>query len=78
MREGTIMYLVSQDKKNVIKFESLEISSLFKKYSIMAYGSNSGTSFIAVGEYSSEEQAKAEMGRIIAALKNGETEYEVR
>ena len=71
------MYLVSQDKKNIIKIERVELSSLFKQYSIIAYGTGS-SSFATVGEYKTEEAARAEMGRIIAALNNEQKVYEVR
>lgn len=71
------MYLVSQDKKNIIRIERVEFSSLFKQYSIIAYGVGSA-GCATVGEYKTEEQARAEMGRIIAALENGQTVYEVR
>lgn len=71
------MYLVSQDKKNLIKFERVELSSLFKTYTLTASGAGSST-WATVGTYDSEEQAKAEFARIIAALENGQTIYEVR
>ncbi len=71
------MYLVSQDKKNIIKIERVELSSLFKQYSIIAYGAGSACC-ATVGEYKTEEDARAEMGRIIAALNNEQRVYEVR
>ena len=71
------MYLVSQDKKNLIKFEKVEITSLFKSHTLTAYG-NGASVWATVGTYDSEEQAQAEFGRIIAALENGQTIYEVR
>ena len=71
------MYLVSQDKKNLIKFEKVEITSLFKSYSLTAYGTGASV-WATVGTYDSEERAQAEFGRIIAALENGQTIYEVR
>ncbi len=71
------MYLVSQDKKKIVLMDKVEYSSLFKKYIITAYGTGP-SSYATVGEYDTEEEVKAEMGRIIAALHNGETVYEVR
>ena len=71
------MYLVSQDKKKIVRMEKVEYSSLFKQYTITAYGAGP-SSYATVGEYDTEEQAKAEMGRIIAALHNGDAVYEVR
>lgn len=71
------MYLVSQDKKNVIRIERVELSSIFKQYSIIAYGAGSA-SCATVGDYATEEQAKAEMNHIIEALKMGLDVYEVR
>ena len=71
------MYLVSQDKKNLIKFERVELSSLFKNYTLTAYGTGTST-WATVGTYDSEEKAKAEFARIIAALESGQTIYEVR
>ena len=64
------MYLVSQDKKNIIRIERVEFSSLFKQYSIIAYGAGSA-SCATVGNYDTEEQAKAEMNHIIEALNMG-------
>ena len=50
------MYLVSQDKKNIIKIDRVEFSSLFKQYNIIAYGTGS-SSFATVGEYKTEESS---------------------
>lgn len=71
------MYLVSQDKKNFIKFEKVEVTGMFKTYSINAYGTGASV-WATVGTYETEEQAKAELARIIAALSNGQEIYEVR
>lgn len=71
------MYLVSQDKKQVIKFEKVEVTGMFKTYSIHAYGTGQSV-WGTLGNYDTEEQAKAELARIIAALENGQTIYEVR
>jgi len=71
------MYLLSQDKKNLIKFEKLEITSIFKSHTITAYGTGQSV-WATVGTYETEEQARAEFARIIAALENGQTIYEVR
>ena len=71
------MYLVSQDKKSLIHFEKVEVTGMFKSYSLTAYGT--GTSVWAtVGTYETEEQAKAELAHIIAALGNDQLVYEVR
>lgn len=71
------MYLVSQDKKNIIRIERVELSSLFKQYSIIAYGAGSA-SCATVGEYKTEEDARAEMRHIIEAISAGQTVYEMR
>ncbi|MBP3677746.1 MAG: hypothetical protein J6I97_05305 [Agathobacter sp.] len=71
------MYLVSQDKKNLIKFEKIEVTGMFKSYSLTAYGTGQSV-WATVGTYETEEQAKAELAHIIAALDNGQTIYEVR
>ena len=71
------MYLLSQDKKNLIKFERVEITSIFKSHTLTAYGTGSSV-WATIGTYDSEEQAKAELGHIMAALENGQTIYEVR
>ena len=71
------MYIVSQDKKNLIKFERIEISSLFKSHTLTAYGTGSSV-WATIGTYDSEEEANVEFARIIAALENGQTVYEVR
>ena len=71
------MYLLSQDKKNLIKFEKVELTSIFKSHTLTAYGTGSSV-WATVGTYETEEQAKAELGRIMAALENGQTIYEVR
>ena len=71
------MYLVSQDKKNIIHFERVEFSSLFKQYSIIAYGTGASVN-ATVGDYKTEEEARAEMNHIIEALKMGVEVYEVR
>lgn len=71
------MYLLSQNKKCLIQFEKVEVTSLFKNHSITAYGTGSSV-FAEVGTYATEEQAIAEIGHIIAALNNGQTIYEVR
>lgn len=71
------MYLVSQDKKCLIQFEKVEITSLFKSHTLTAYGTGNGV-YATVGTYDSEEQARAELNYIIAALNNGQTVYEVR
>ena len=71
------MYLVSQDKKNLIKFEKVEVTGMFKSYSLTAYGAGQSV-WATVGTYETEEQAKAELAHIIAALDNGQTIYEVR
>lgn len=70
------MYLVSQDKKRLIQFEKVEVTGVFKTYCLTAYA-DSGV-YAEVGTYQSEEQAKAELARIIATLENGQTIYEVR
>lgn len=71
------MYLLSQDKKNLIKFEKIEVSSLFKITTLTAYGTGPSV-YATVGSYDTEEKAKAELGHIMAALENGQTIYEVR
>ena len=71
------MYLVSQDKKILIQFEKVEVAGMFKTYSINAYGTGSSV-WATVGTYETEEQAKAELARIIAAVTNEQTVYEVR
>ena len=71
------MYLVSQDKMHLIKFEKVEVTGLFKTYSLMAYGTGPSV-YATVGTYETEELAKAELARIIAALDSGQTIYEVR
>ena len=71
------MYLVSQDKKHLIKFEKVEVVGMFKSWSLMAYGTGSSV-YATVGTYDTEEQAMAELARIIAALSNGQEIYEVR
>ncbi len=71
------MYLLSQNKKHLIKFEKLELSKIFGTYSITAYGSESGL-YAQVGEYDNEEQAKQEFQHIMDALRQGQTVYEVR
>ena len=71
------MYLVSNDKKRLIQFEKVEVTGAFKSYCLTAYAAGNSV-WAQVGEYDSEEQAKAELARIIAALENGQTIYEVR
>ena len=71
------MYLVSQDKKNIIKIERVEFSSIFKQYMIMAYGAGNSTC-ATVGTYDTEEAAKAEMNHIIEAISTSQTVYEMR
>ena len=71
------MYLVSQDKKCVIEFEKVEVTGLFKTYSLTAYGTGQSV-WATVGTYDTEEQAKAELSHIIAALSNEQMIYEVR
>lgn len=71
------MYLVSQDKKCVIEFEKVEVTGLFKSYSLTAYGTGQSV-WATVGTYETEEQAKTELSHIIAALSNEQMIYEVR
>ena len=71
------MYLLSQDKHSLIKFEKVELTSIFKSHTLTAYGTGNGV-YATVGTYDSEEKAKAELGHIMAALENGQTIYEVR
>ena len=71
------MYLLSQNKKNLIKFEKLELRKTFGTYSITAYGIGNGT-FEQVGEYTTEEQANQEFNHIMMALKQGLIVYEVQ
>ena len=71
------MYLLSQDKKNLIEFERLEFSKAFGTYSITAHG-RGDTNWVSVASYDNEEQARAEFNHIIEALKLGQIVYEVR
>ncbi len=71
------MYLLSQDKKCLIQFEKVEVTGMFKTYSLTAYGTGSSV-WATVGTYDTEEQAKAELNHIIAALSNDMMIYEVR
>lgn len=71
------MYLLSQDKKTLIKVEKIEITGLFKSATLTAYGTGDSV-YATVGSYDTEEKAKAELGHIMAALENGQTIYEVR
>jgi hypothetical protein len=71
------MYLISQDKKCLIKFEKVEVTGLFKSYSLTAYGTGQSV-WATVGTYDTEELAKAELSHIIAALNSGQEIYEVR
>ena len=71
------MYLLSQDKKSLIKFEKVELTSIFKSHTLTAYGTGNGV-YATVGTYDTEEQAKAELDHIMAALNNGQEVYEVR
>lgn len=71
------MYLLSQNKKTLIKFEKLELSKAFGTCSIHAYGTDSGI-FAQIGTYDNEEQAKQEFQHIMDALQQGQIIYEVR
>lgn len=69
------MYLLSQNKKILIKFEKLTLSKTFGSYYINAFGVNN---MEIIGEYDNEEQAKQEFQHIMDALRQGQTVYEVR
>ena len=71
------MYILSQDKKNLIEFERLELSKAFGTFSIIAHGI-CNSNFVSVASYDNEEQAKQEFHHIMDALRQGEIIYEVR
>ena len=71
------MYILSQDKKNLIEFERLEFSKAFGTYSIIAHGVAT-SNWVSVASYDNEEQAKQEFHHIMEALRQGEIIYEVR
>ena len=71
------MYLLSQNKKCLIHVEKVEVTGMFKTYSLTAYGAGASV-WAEVGTYETEEQAKAELAHIMAALMNGQEVYEVR
>ncbi len=72
------MYLLAQDKNNLIEFNRLEYTKLFGTHTLTAYTAGA-TNYACVGSYESEEQARAEFNRIMEALRSGQTTiYEVR
>ncbi|MBR6789967.1 MAG: hypothetical protein IKM31_03750 [Oscillospiraceae bacterium] len=75
------MYLLSHDKKTLIQFGRVNIDRYFgglkgAKYALNAWGT-AIANVVTVGLYPDEEAAKRELARIVAALKDGQSVYEV-
>lgn len=78
------MYILTQNKKTIVKFSRIEVSSNLtmkkdEKYILIAYGKNGELSnSTVIGTFPSEEDALKELKNIFTALSAEQPVYEVR
>lgn len=75
---GAVMYVLSQDGKQLVPFVSAQAYRIKKgeePYAISVSGGNTQT---RVGKYENKAAALAEMRNIMAALRNREDIYEIK
>ena len=75
---GAVMYVLSQDGKQLVPFVSAQAYRIKKgeePYAISVSGGNMQT---RVGKYENKAAALAEMRNIMAALRNREDIYEIK
>ena len=78
------MYIFSQDMECIVSFDSFAQISVCKllpgakerRYSLAA--SNGVAGSWTLGYYATEQEAKAELARLAAALRSGDTFYDIR
>ncbi|MEE1281875.1 MAG: hypothetical protein UHK60_06460 [Acutalibacteraceae bacterium] len=80
------MYILTQNKKTIVKFSRIELSSNLtmkkdEKYTLIAHCNTSANSLsdsIIIGLYPSEDAALKELRNIFVALNAEQPVYEVR
>ena len=78
------MYILTQNKKTIIEFSRIEVSSNLtmkkdEKYVLIAYGKNGELSnSTVIGTFPSEDAALKELRNIFVALNADQPVYEIR
>ena len=76
------MYILSRDKKSLIQFTKINVSKNFgggktEKFALTAIAADSAMDYI-VATYPEEKLALLELERIVEALKENQTVYEIQ